>query len=94
MYVIEQFLEGKIMKRRKRESPTQHEQLKHDPIEDTEYFRNIIDQVRIEAESFVEPDIRLGRSLIVDMEIKRILKEKHNIDWKTPEEMNPNWDLL
>ena len=84
----------KIMKRRKRELLPQTEQLKHDPIEDNEYFRTIIDRVRIEAESLVEPDIRLGRSLIVDMEIKRILKEKHNIDWITPEEMNPNWDLL
>ena len=84
----------KIMKRRKRELLPQTEQLKYDPIENNEYFRTIIDRVRIEAESLVEPDIRLGRSLIVDMEIKRILKEKHNIDCKTPEEMNPNWDLL
>ena len=52
----------------------QTEPLKHEPIEDTEYFRTIMDIVRIEAESVVEPDIRLGRSLIVDMEITRILK--------------------
>ncbi len=82
------------MKRQKRELLPKTEPLERDPIEDTEYFRAIIDQVRTEAESLVEPDIRLGRSLVVDMEIKRILKEKHNIDWKTPAEMNPNWDLL
>lgn len=82
------------MKRRKRELLPKTEPLKRDPIEDTEYFHTIIDQVRTEAESLVEPDIRLGRSLVVDREIQRLLKEKYNIDWKTPEEMNPNWDLL
>ena len=82
------------MKKRKRELFPKPEPLKHDPIEDTEYFKSIIEEVNKEAESLVEPEIRLGRFTFIEREKKRILKEKYNIDWKTTEEMNPNWDFI
>ena len=82
------------MKRRKRELLPKTEPLKHDPIEDTDFFKAIIEEVNKEAESLVEPEIRCGRFTFVEREKKKILKEKYNIDWKTTEEMNPNWDFI
>lgn len=82
------------MKRRKRELLPKTEPIKHDPIEDTEEFQAIIDEVDKEAESLVESDIRFGRYYFIEKEKKRILKEKYNIDWKTTDEMNPNWDFF
>lgn len=82
------------MKRRKRESLPKPKQIKHDPIEDTEEFQTIIDEVNKEAESLVESDIRFCRYYYVEKEIKRILKERYNIDWKTTDEMNPGWDFV
>ena len=74
------------MKRRKRELYPKTEPLKHDPIEDTEYFKSIIEEVDKEAESLVGTEIRIGRFSFVEREKKRILKEKYNIDWKTTDE--------
>ena len=68
--------------------------IKHDPIEDTEEFQSIIEDVNREAESLVEQNIRYGRYYFVEQEKKRILKEKYNIDWKTIDEMNPDWDFI
>lgn len=69
-------------------------EIKHDPIEDTEEFKAIIEDVNMEAESLVEENIRYGRYFLVEQEKKRILKEKYNIDWKTTDEMNPEWDFI
>ena len=68
--------------------------IKHDPIEETEEFQSIIGDVNREAESLVGENIRYGRNHFVELEIKRILKERYDIDWKTTEEMNPDWDFL
>lgn len=68
--------------------------IKHDPIEDTEEFQSIIGDVNREAESLVEQNIRYGRYYFVEQEKKRILREKYNIDWKTIDEMNPDWDFI
>ena len=68
--------------------------IKHDPIEDTEEFQSIIEDVNREAESLVEQNIRYGRYYFVEQEKKRILREKYNIDWKTIDEMNPDWDFI
>ena len=68
--------------------------IKHDPIEDTEEFQSIIEDVNKEAESLVEQNIRYGRYYFVEQEKKRILREKYNIDWKTSDEMNPDWDFI
>ena len=69
-------------------------EIKHDPIEDTEEFQSIIEEVEREAEALVEDNIRYGRFFFVEQEKKRILKEKYNIDWKTTDEMNPDWDFI
>lgn len=69
------------------------EPIKHDPIEDTEYFKTIIGEVDKEAESLMKSEIRFGRFKLIEIEKKRILKEKYNIDWKTTAEMNPNFDF-
>lgn len=81
------------MKRRKRELLPEPEPLRHDPIEDTGFFRSVIAGVEQEAESRVEGSIRVGRLHLVELEKKRILKEQYGIDWKTTEEMNPAWDF-
>lgn len=83
-----------MMKKRKRDLLPKAEPLKHDPIEDTEEFKAIIDEVNREAEALVSSDIWYGRYFFVQQEKKRILKERYNIDWKTTYEMNPNWDFI
>ena len=82
------------MKKRKRDLLPKAPLPKHDPIEDTEEFKAIIDEVDREAEALVESDIRIGRYKLIEREKKRILKEKYNIDWKTTDEMNPGWDFI
>lgn len=82
------------MKKRKRDLLPKGSLPKHDPIEDTEEFKAIIDEVDREAEALVESDIRIGRYKLYEREKKRILKEKYNIDWKTTDEMNPGWDFI
>ena len=82
------------MKRRKREVQLKPEPIKHDPIEDTEEFQSIIEEVNKEAESLVGQDVWYGRMHFIDQQKKRILKEKYQIDWKTTAEMNPDWDFI
>jgi len=65
--------------------------LKHDPKEDDPKYRDIIKQAEKEADEIIDrecPGASLGRCHAVWAEQKRILKEKHGIDWKTPREMN------
>lgn len=65
--------------------------IKHDPKEEDPKYKDIIEQARIEAEDIISkeyPDASLGRCHAVWAEQKRILKEKHGIDWKTPKELN------
>ena len=67
--------------------------LKKDPVEETEEYKKVIDEVVEEAYENVQDDfiITLPPNFeAINKEIKRILKEKHSIDWKTPEEMNPD----
>ncbi len=56
------------MKKRKRECLPKPEPIKHDPIEDTEEFRSIIEEVDREAESLMESDIRFCRYYYVEKE--------------------------
>lgn len=68
--------------------------IQYDPIENTEEFKSIVDEVDRKAEMFVDRSITYGRCHFVWIEKKRILKEEYGIDWKTPEEMNPTWDFI
>jgi hypothetical protein len=57
-------------------------------------FRSIIKQADKEAEEKVLKEFggkhMFGECHAIWDETKRILKEKYNIDWKTPAEMNPD----
>lgn len=69
-------------------------EIKHDPIEDTEEFRAIVDEIDAIAESLVDSSIRYGRHYFVELEKKKLLKEFYDIEWKTTDEMNPDWDFI
>lgn len=66
-----------------------------DPQEKDPKYRDIIKQAAEEAERLCEEECpkmkgKLGWCHILWHKQKMILKEKHNIDWKTPKEMNPD----
>ena len=66
--------------------------MKHDPIEDDPKIKIIIDKAYREAEDKLANHERKGKvgfCWILWGEVKDILKNKYNIDWKTPGEMNP-----
>ena len=61
-----------------------------DPVEDTEEYKNIEDELQRELdEIFKDSPRRLGFCHVYWATKKRILKEKYGIDWKSPKEMNP-----
>jgi len=65
--------------------------IKSDPQEHDSRYKCLIEQARIEAEKIIDrecPEASLGRCHAVWAEQKRILKEKHSIDWKSPKDMN------
>jgi len=59
-----------------------------DPKESDPKYKHIIEQARIEAEKEC-PGWGFARCHCIWAAQKRILKEKHNIDWKSPREMDP-----
>jgi hypothetical protein len=64
--------------------------IKHDPQEDNSIIKAKIDEARREALENLA-DIPKGRGFCHRewAEQKRILKEKYQIDWKSPSGMNP-----
>lgn len=66
--------------------------IKHDPIEDTEEYKNIADELekKIEARmAFDNVPLRgLGTCHIYWIYKKEILKNDYNIDWESPAELN------
>jgi len=48
------------VKRRKRELLPEPAPLKHDPVEDTEYFKAVAEEVEREAEAMVAPTLANG----------------------------------
>jgi hypothetical protein len=66
--------------------------MKHDPIYEDPSIRPLIDAAASEAQRLLEHDPRrgeMGFCYVVWETTKKILHEKHGIDWKTPSEMNP-----
>lgn len=64
----------------------------HDPIEDSEEFREIIASARIEAEAKVcSTDLISKRGVggLIAEEQARLLRDQHHIIWFTPRQMNP-----
>ncbi|KUO70803.1 MAG: hypothetical protein APF81_12780 [Desulfosporosinus sp. BRH_c37] len=72
-------------------------ELNHDPIEYTVEYKRVIAEVNQEVDRFMQEHhkkVFLGACHIAWAAKKRILKNKHNIDWKTPKEMNPRVFLI
>jgi len=74
--------------------PEDRDGFKYDPKERNQRYRSIIKKAEEEAEELVSkkyPNIRkmMGGCHAIWGEQKRILKEKYDIDWKTPKELNP-----
>lgn len=68
--------------------------IKHDPVEETEEYKAVVDEVEKMAERLVNPKVRHGRDYFVEEEKKRLLKELYDIEWRTSYEMNPDWDFI
>jgi hypothetical protein len=64
----------------------------HDPLEDDPALRSIIEQAAIEAERIVRSRgrLRMGSCHSFWREQARILSEKHQLAWFSPQQMNPN----
>lgn len=69
-------------------------ELKRDPVEDTEEYKAVAEEVESMAQALVDSNIRYGRYFFVEEEKKRLLKELYGIEWKTTNEMNPGWDFI
>ena len=67
---------------------------RRDPIEETEEYKAVAVEVENMAEALVDSNIRYGRYHFVEQEKKRLLKELYGIEWKTSDEMIPDWDFI
>lgn len=70
------------------------EGLRHDIKERDPKFKKIFKAAEEEARRAIETKFNFRTDMkafihALKEETKRILKEKHNLDWKTPREMNP-----
>ena len=69
-------------------------EIKYDPIEDTEEYKNIVDELEQKIKSCianiegVSPNM-LGFCHIYWKIKKELLKMDYNIDWESPDELNP-----
>ena len=68
--------------------PVDEDGQKYDPKERDPQYREIFEKVDKEVDGLLTYG-GFGSCYERWRETKRILKEKHNIDWKTPEELNP-----
>ena len=67
-----------------------NQELLYDPVEDTVEYQNIRDELESELFKLMQNvDVKMGRSYKYWSLKQRILKQKYNIDWKSPPEMNP-----
>jgi hypothetical protein len=66
--------------------------LKSDPKEKDPKYKDIIEKAKAEAVEIVNkecPEENFGKCRAIWETQKEILKEKYNIDWKSPAELNP-----
>lgn len=64
--------------------------MKIDPLEKDPVYAEIIKKAEEEAEKNIARLAKKnGHSYFLWMEQKRILKDKYNLNWKSPAEMNP-----
>lgn len=67
-------------------------EIKYDSVEDTEKYREIKDELEKKINSMININRKketLGYCHIYWNYKKIILKRDYNIDWKSPEELNP-----
>ncbi|MFZ5807309.1 MAG: hypothetical protein ACOY3I_08910 [Verrucomicrobiota bacterium] len=65
---------------------------KRDPIEEDPRYKTIIEKVDQDVEASLKKDNmygEMGSCHIFWARKKKILKERYNLDWKSPSEMNP-----
>ena len=62
---------------------------KYDPVEDTEYYKSIEEELDKLIKKKIGSGGYLGYCHLYWMKKKIILKEKYGIDWKSPSELNP-----
>ena len=65
-------------------------EIKHDSIEDTEYFKSIKKEVDEKIKKEVGDTNFFGGCHLYWSVKKMILKRDYNIDWKSPAELNPH----
>lgn len=66
--------------------------IKNDPIENTPQFLKVVEEVNAEVTTALKEqglEKKLGYIHQFWALKKKILKEKYDIDWKSPREMNP-----
>ncbi len=64
-----------------------------DPIEETPEYKLVVNEVEQEAhKTLADQGVQKTRGYIHQFWTlkKKMLKDKHSIDWKSPAEMNPN----
>ena len=67
-----------------------NQELLYDPVENTVEYQKIANELESELFKLMQHvECKMGRSYKYWSLKKRILKQKYNIDWKSPPEMNP-----
>ena len=62
----------------------------YDPIEDTDLYKEIEEELNKKILEQIGGELTRGNAYLYPKIKKEILKKDHNIDWKSPQELNPN----
>ena len=62
----------------------------YDPIEDTEEYKKIEKEVHQKILVRLGGKLTRGNAYLYPLLKKEILKNDYNIEWKSPQELNPN----
>lgn len=62
----------------------------YDPIEDTEEYKKIEEEVHQKILVHLGGKLSRGNAYLYPLLKKEILKNDYNIEWKSPQELNPN----
>ena len=62
----------------------------YDPIEDTEEYKKIEEEVHQKILVRLGGKLTRGNAYLYPFLKKEILKNDYNIEWKSPQELNPN----
>lgn len=62
----------------------------YDPIEDTDLYKEIEEELNKKILEQIGGELTRGNAYLYPKIKKEILKKDYNIDWKSPQELNPN----